>query len=464
MGETTISWTDRVWNPVTGCSPVNPACDNCYAKRMAPRLRGRFGYPQDEPFAVTLHPDRLSEPLELKKPQRIFVCSMGDLFHPEVPYLYALRVFTVMAMAPQHTFQVLTKRPGRMAHFANKLLPEYSCGTIPWPSNVWAGVSIPNARYLPWLDVLARVPAPVRFVSLEPLLSGVDIRRWLGYNPSHEVEELRRYCLQCGYQWRTDDRPVWPYLEDSVEAGRQVAQMYSGVSSDTATGRASPSFGVPPNPFNDELEADQCPGAPSGVQALLRPDSRGNAAQPQERDQGRQPAGEPGGGDPLSERATYAGCSPQGQGEIRSAGRGERNGQTDRCPSCGDTLPTWRRGTTYLNSFGLWCRFPNDLQDSTRSAPIIHWTICGGESGPKARPSHPDWFRSVRNQCEAAAIPYFFKQWGEWKEAGRFASDRELESGKVQIFDDGVCMRRAGRRAAGAMLDGREWKEFPNVQ
>ena len=173
-----IEWTNETWNPVTGCTPVGPGCDNCYAKRMAPRLRGRFGYPQDDPFAVTVHPGRLTETLYWKtqEGQRVFVCSMGDLFHREVPWEFICEVFDTMAGLPGITFQVLTKRPGRMAYFAEHVWPGHELfARSEWPSNVWAGVSIPNARYLPWLDVLARIPAPVRFVSLEPLLGPVDL-------------------------------------------------------------------------------------------------------------------------------------------------------------------------------------------------------------------------------------------------------------------------------------------------
>jgi protein gp37 len=124
----------------------------------------------------------------LKKPQRIFVCSMGDLFHPRVPWEFIAQVFAVMMRCSQHEFQVLTKRPGRMAHFANVFWPNqgrglgldpmYECG---WPSNVWAGTSVESAKYLHRLDVLARVPAKVRFVSLEPLLGHVDLEmdHWL---------------------------------------------------------------------------------------------------------------------------------------------------------------------------------------------------------------------------------------------------------------------------------------------
>ncbi len=175
MNKTTIEWTNATWSPVTGCTQVSPGCDHCYAKRMAPRLRGRFGYPQDDPFRVTMHEDRLDEPQAWKNPRRIFVCSMGDLFHPAVPWEFIDRVFWAIMQTPQHTYQMLTKRPGRMAYYANGLERD-------WPSNVWAGTSVESAKYLPRLDVLGRVPARVRFVSAEPLLGPLDLRPWLTCN------------------------------------------------------------------------------------------------------------------------------------------------------------------------------------------------------------------------------------------------------------------------------------------
>lgn len=162
MGETTkISWTDSTWNPVTGCTKVSPGCLNCYAKRISER----FGRDWDR---VQLHPERLDIPLHWKKPRRIFVCSVSDLFHPRVPIKFLWDVLDVMRKNSRHTFQVLTKRPGRML-----LATEFFRGE--WPANIWAGTSVESPKYLPRLDVLARVPAPVRFVSLEPFLEPLSL-------------------------------------------------------------------------------------------------------------------------------------------------------------------------------------------------------------------------------------------------------------------------------------------------
>jgi protein gp37 len=110
---TKIEWCDETWNPITGCTPISEACEHCYAKRMANRLRGRFGYPKDEPFRITLHPDRLDQPLRWKKPRMIFVCSMGDLFHEDIPAKSIIDCLSIMAEAWHHTFLILTKRPER---------------------------------------------------------------------------------------------------------------------------------------------------------------------------------------------------------------------------------------------------------------------------------------------------------------------------------------------------------------
>ncbi len=161
MASTSIEWTNRTWNPVTGCSRVTPGCDHCYAEAMAKRLQA-MGQPRyTNGFAVTLHEDVLDLPLRWRTPSRIFVNSMSDLFHSQVPDALLLRVFAVMRQAHWHTFQILTKRPGRLRRLARAL---------DWPSNVWVGVSIESDRFVARADALRMVPAPVRFLSCEPLL------------------------------------------------------------------------------------------------------------------------------------------------------------------------------------------------------------------------------------------------------------------------------------------------------
>lgn len=165
-----IEWTDATWNPVTGCDKVSPGCKHCYAERMAERLQAMGQANYRNGFEVTLQPAMLPLPLSWKRPRTIFVNSMSDLFHEEVPDDYVRRVFEVMARAHWHRFQVLTKRAARLAALAPSL---------PWPDNVWMGVSVESAKYTSRIDALREVPAAVRFLSLEPLLGplpGLDLR------------------------------------------------------------------------------------------------------------------------------------------------------------------------------------------------------------------------------------------------------------------------------------------------
>ena len=180
-----IEWTDETWNPVTGCTRVSPGCDNCYMFSLYPRLRG-MGVPGYEtaPDDVRMLPDRLNAPLRWKRPRLVFVNSMSDLFHERVDYGFITEVFDVMLEANAHVFQVLTKRPGRAAGWWN-LHGRARFGT--WPINVWIGTSVEEQKYAPRLTVLGRIPAAVRFVSAEPLLSELSLCRWLEDGTLHWV-------------------------------------------------------------------------------------------------------------------------------------------------------------------------------------------------------------------------------------------------------------------------------------
>ena len=183
-----IEWTDETWNPVTGCTRVSPGCDNCYMFALYPRLRamGVPGYDSD-PGDVVLLPDRLETPLRWATPRRVFVNSMSDVFHPHVPYGFVNRIFDVMRAAAQqrgHVFQVLTKRPGRAVGWWASNKDRYNGE---WPAGVWIGTSVESQKYVPRVGVLARLPAPVRFVSAEPLLEAIDLSRWLDDGAVHWV-------------------------------------------------------------------------------------------------------------------------------------------------------------------------------------------------------------------------------------------------------------------------------------
>ncbi|MCK6527686.1 phage Gp37/Gp68 family protein [Myxococcota bacterium] len=158
---TGIEWTEATWNPVTGCTLISPGCKNCYAKALARRLQA-MGQPNyRNGFAPTLQPQMLELPLTWKRPRTIFVNSMSDLFHEQVPIDYLQSVFDVMRRARWHRFQVLTKRSERLKSVASRL---------PWPDHIWMGVSVESERYLYRVDHLREIGATVRFLSLEPLL------------------------------------------------------------------------------------------------------------------------------------------------------------------------------------------------------------------------------------------------------------------------------------------------------
>ena len=241
MADTRIEWAHKVWNPITGCSPVSEGCQNCYARRMANRLRGRCGYPKENPFKVTLHPERLDEPLKWRKPRKVFVCSMSDLFHPDVPFDYITQVFDVMCSwrwpnkeaerigdeslleDPGHTYMVLTKRPERVQDWL-QWLSEYWPGDSPVNVNlsveghfgrhIWFGVTAENQqRADERIPVLLQIPAAVRFVSVEPMLSPVRLilaRRYCtncnylhwSYNPAGSGFVYKEvYCPECGFAY-----------------------------------------------------------------------------------------------------------------------------------------------------------------------------------------------------------------------------------------------------------------------
>ncbi len=160
-----IEWTEATWNPVTGCSKVSPGCAHCYAETFAERWRGLPGHPYQQGFDLRLWPERLEVPLRWRRPRTIFVNSMSDLFHEEIPAEYVAEIFDVMERADWHVFQILTKRPERLEALADDL---------PWPPNVWMGVSIENRRFVQRADYLRRTPAQTKFISAEPLLGPLE--------------------------------------------------------------------------------------------------------------------------------------------------------------------------------------------------------------------------------------------------------------------------------------------------
>lgn len=160
-----IEWTEATWNPVTGCDKVSPGCAHCYAEAFAERWRGVLGHPYEQGFDLRLWPQRLDQPQRWKRPRMIFVNSMSDLFHEDIPLDFIQQVFASMEEADWHTFQILTKRSERLVEIA---------GDLSWPANVWMGVSIENRKFVHRADLLREVPAAIRFISAEPLLGPLE--------------------------------------------------------------------------------------------------------------------------------------------------------------------------------------------------------------------------------------------------------------------------------------------------
>ena len=157
-----IEWTDKTWNPASGCTKVSLGCKHCYAETLTQRFTNHF----TNGFQFTLHPDRLEQPLHWRKPSRIFVNSMSDLFHEDMPLEFLQRVFEVMRQCPQHIFQILTKRHERLLELAPLL---------EWSENIWMGVSVENQQYAHRVDFLRDVSAHVRFLSCEPLIGPLEL-------------------------------------------------------------------------------------------------------------------------------------------------------------------------------------------------------------------------------------------------------------------------------------------------
>ena len=248
--QSSIEWTDATWNPTTGCDQVSPGCDNCYALTLAKRLKamGAAKYQKDGDtrtsgpgFGLTLHYDTLSIPYKWRKPRLVFVDSMSDLFHPEVPPDFIQQVFKVMSETPQHTYQILTKRSQRLQKLAS---------AIDWPPNVWMGVSVENLRYSFRVDHLRSVDSAVRFVSAEPLLDALpdlnlDGIHWLivGGESGHNarpmeadwVRDLRDQCQSADVafffkQWggrtpKSGGRELDGMLYDEMPASRLAARV-----------------------------------------------------------------------------------------------------------------------------------------------------------------------------------------------------------------------------------------------
>ena len=186
--QTGIEWTDSTWNPVTGCTKISPGCKYCYAERLAPRLKAMGNRRYVNGFEITLHHDLVDLPKRWKKPKKIFVNSMSDLFHEDIPLDFIQSVFDTIEEAEHHTFQVLTKRPERALESAPHLQ---------WPPNLWMGTSVENNDYIHRIDTLRLIPAQTRFLSLEPLIG-----------PIHQLDLNQIHWVITGGESGPKSRPI----------------------------------------------------------------------------------------------------------------------------------------------------------------------------------------------------------------------------------------------------------------
>ena len=220
-----IHWTDSTWNPTSGCTHVSPGCEHCYAEALSLRFHRSAGpwTKQNEALNVKLHPDRLDLPLHWKRPRRVFVDSMSDLFHDLIPADYIAQEFAVMALASNHTFQVLTKRPARMqalitdASFeatVDAKIREHgyicACELDEWPlPNVWLGVSVEDQRRADErIPLLVQTPAAVRFLSCEPLLGSIDLDQWLDVGLQVWLVDKQDTCHGSEAGWHLWTHPI----------------------------------------------------------------------------------------------------------------------------------------------------------------------------------------------------------------------------------------------------------------
>lgn len=476
---TKIEWTDEVWNCVTGCDKVSQGCKNCYAGRLAEtRLKHLAEYKDGFFGNVQIHPDRLSRPLKWNKPRMIFVNSMSDLFHPDAPFEFIAAAFGIMAACPQHTFQILTKRPEKALEWFEWVRNQGHAMDIPfiisknmpvdigiddWPlPNVWLGVSVENQQTADErIPLLLKCPAAIRFVSAEPLLGPIDFSPYLDYNIQTGGEyEKRRNPIPIDREWGLANNKGLGYSEQKGEkcSAQNTARLLSSKE-------------------NDKSGEDTCGSTQINLESNQWDNTRRNDNQSFEWDKRRQQNRESGSydlfGKPDScfEDIEGGNLYKSKRGKQLRSEAARQSGKTNK----GDE----KRGENIKgNSEDIRCSIPNNKQNLSVGAKI-NQIIVGGESGPKARPMNPDWVRSIRDQCQEAGVPFFFKQWGEWvgfkrnysTHAHKYIDPRlafpqnekySLPDGDLMdAHDSSHAYIRLGKIEAGRLLDGRDWNEMP---
>jgi protein gp37 len=437
----------------------------------------------------------LAEPLKRRKPTTYFVNSMSDLFHEDVPDEWIDRVFAIMALCSRHTFQVLTKRSARMrAYMSAKNRAETIAKAAPrgwslvfvgelmfdWPlPNVWLGVSCEDQRRADErIPDLLETPAAVRFVSAEPLLSALDLSKWLH-------DRRREGVFSADRHGPIRDRLEWSNLALGEMDGRRTSVGSGLYAEDESRAQFSEARELSSCDVQGQVQAAQGRRASDSLddgQPTSYPAKDGN--QSYRREQEEQRASELGVGNPSTERPTCTHVlvsekeGPEGREELVCGGH--------RVPSAGDQehlveqIPHAEgdRGQVQNHTIDR----VSDCAPQELAAPALDWIIAGGESGPGARPMHPDWARALRDQCEHAGTAYFFKQHGSWSAVyDRDKDDPDWRRCDAVVNDtpSGQWLNLAGgqgfhgervvrvipvsKKTAGRLLDGREHNDMPNT-
>jgi len=497
MAESTaISWCERTWSPWIGCQKVSNgplgACEGCYAAHlMDTRLhRAEYGGPgkgvgtreRTSPAYWRKLATWNAEAEQRGRPITVFP-SLCDPFDNAVDPAWRLDHFQQIRRTPHLTHLLLTKRPQlivtqwlevlRLDRAIRNVAGEQpSDGQLlafyPWPRNAAIGCTVVTQaeadRDIPHLLAAKAALNPAfAFVSCEPLMGPVDLTPYLGENWKHGREQAERGICLPG----RPDRGIGdsPGRDDMAARGQTRRSMERGIETDPmhASESGARRGEIPAGPPHEGRAASVRAGAPAGISPLQGADPSPSDRQSRGWAEEAEPPGQPGTRDelrPASARDPYLGhvapSAPGGRGQQERQAFGPGSGRDQAATGRGREAAEYRGGLRNSDA--------DRFQDRTRGpAPGLDWTIAGGETDQgahKARPSHPDWFRSLRDQCAAAAVPFHFKQWGEW------VSVSEVEGPQTgfHAFEDGACVRRVGKKAAGRTLDGVTHDAMPQAQ